>query len=43
MGIWSAEFFRLFVLVKHYIQPGETKSSGLHFYTLYMHCSVFCL
>jgi len=26
-----------FVLVKHYIQPGENKESGLHFYTLYMH------
>ncbi|MBM1021652.1 MULTISPECIES: hypothetical protein [unclassified Enterobacter] len=26
-----------FVLVKHYVQPGEKKESGLHFYTLYMH------
>lgn len=26
-----------FVLVRHYIQQGETKESGLHFYTLYMH------
>ena len=26
-----------FVLVRHYIQPGEKKESGLHFYTLYMH------
>ncbi|HBR2134055.1 TPA: hypothetical protein L9M84_004950 [Klebsiella pneumoniae] len=30
-----------FVLVKHYIQPGETKSSGLHFYTLYMHLAPY--
>ncbi|MDU6411411.1 MAG: hypothetical protein E6560_10705 [Yersiniaceae bacterium] len=26
-----------FVLVRHYIQPGKTKESGLTFYTLYMH------
>lgn len=26
-----------FVLVRHYIQLGEKKESGLHFYTLYMH------
>lgn len=26
-----------FVLVRHYIQPGEQKESGLTFYTLYMH------
>ena len=25
------------VLVKHFIQLGEKESSGLHFYTLYMH------
>ncbi|WP_409033331.1 hypothetical protein [Klebsiella pneumoniae] len=30
-----------FVLVKHYIQPGETKSSVLHFYTLYMHLAPY--
>ncbi|EOF7238867.1 hypothetical protein [Enterobacter roggenkampii] len=30
-----------FVLVKHYIQPGETESSGLHFYTLYMHLAPY--
>ncbi|HHR6079224.1 TPA: glycoside hydrolase family protein [Providencia alcalifaciens] len=26
-----------FVLVRHEVQLGETQSSGLHFYTLYMH------
>lgn len=26
-----------FVLVRHYVQPGEKAESGLHFYTLYMH------
>ncbi|UPW30036.1 M23 family metallopeptidase [Enterobacter cloacae] len=30
-----------FVLVKHYIQPGEKETSGLHFYTLYMHLSPY--
>lgn len=30
-----------FVLVKHYIQPGDKGSSGLHFYTLYMHLAPY--
>ncbi|POU77184.1 hypothetical protein C3387_01340 [Leclercia sp. LSNIH6] len=30
-----------FVLVKHYIQPGEKESSGLHFYTFYMHLAPY--
>ncbi|HEY2452095.1 MAG TPA: hypothetical protein VGI71_05675 [Scandinavium sp.] len=30
-----------FVLVRHYIQPGEKKESGLHFYTLYMHLAPY--
>ncbi|EOG2147933.1 hypothetical protein ACK5KF_004549 [Salmonella enterica] len=30
-----------FVLVKHYIQPGEKESSGLHFYTLYKHLAPY--
>ncbi|CNL04709.1 lysozyme [Yersinia mollaretii] len=30
-----------FVLVKHYIQPGEKEASGLHFYTLYMHLAPY--
>ncbi|WP_105631522.1 glycoside hydrolase family protein, partial [Cronobacter dublinensis] len=30
-----------FVLVKHYVQPGETKASGLTFYTLYMNMAPF--
>ncbi|EMG9277043.1 TPA: glycoside hydrolase family 73 protein [Enterobacter cloacae] len=30
-----------FVLVKHYIQPGKEESSGLHFYTLYMHLAPY--
>lgn len=30
-----------FVLVKHYIQPGEKEKSGLHFYTLYMHLAPY--
>lgn len=30
-----------FVLVKHYIQPGEKKENGLHFYTLYMHLAPY--
>lgn len=38
MGIRSAEFFGL---VKHYIQLGEKKESGLHFYTLYMHLAPY--
>ncbi|HCR5421992.1 N-acetylglucosaminidase [Klebsiella pneumoniae] len=30
-----------FVLVKHFIQPGEKESSGLYFYTLYMHLAPY--
>ncbi|MEI9532895.1 glycoside hydrolase family 73 protein [Moellerella wisconsensis] len=30
-----------FVLVRHYIQPGEIQKSGLHFYTLYMHLAPY--
>ncbi|UXP22467.1 MULTISPECIES: hypothetical protein [unclassified Enterobacter] len=30
-----------FVLAKHFIQPGEKESSGLHFYTLYMHLAPY--
>lgn len=30
-----------FVLVRHYIQVGETQKSGLHFYTLYMHLAPY--
>ncbi|WP_234300101.1 glycoside hydrolase family 73 protein [Salmonella enterica] len=30
-----------FVLVKHSIQPGEKETSGLHFYTLYMHLAPY--
>ncbi|HGW4084733.1 TPA: hypothetical protein ACNIDP_002553 [Klebsiella michiganensis] len=30
-----------FVMVKHYIQPGEKETSGLHFYTLYMHLAPY--
>ncbi|NHV08878.1 glycoside hydrolase family 104 protein [Cronobacter turicensis] len=30
------------VLVRHYIQPGKTEKSGLHFYTLYMHLAPYC-
>lgn len=30
-----------FVLVRHYIQPGETEKSGLHFYTMYMHLAPY--
>ncbi|MGV7092820.1 hypothetical protein [Siccibacter turicensis] len=30
-----------FVLVKHYVQPGEKKENGLHFYTLYMHLAPY--
>ncbi|MGJ3448926.1 hypothetical protein [Enterobacter sp. PTB] len=30
-----------FLLVRHYIQPGETEKSGLQFYTLYMHLAPY--
>ncbi|MEX6375655.1 hypothetical protein AB6F43_03390, partial [Providencia vermicola] len=30
-----------FVLVRHYIQPGETQKSGLYIYTLYMHLAPY--
>lgn len=30
-----------FVLLRHYIQPGEKETSGLHFYTLYMHLAPY--
>lgn len=30
-----------FVLVRHYLQPGKTEKSGLHFYTLYMHLAPY--
>ncbi|MGK8935686.1 glycoside hydrolase family 19 protein [Pluralibacter gergoviae] len=30
-----------FVLVRHYVQPGETAASGLVFYTLYMNLAPF--
>lgn len=30
-----------FLLVRHYIQTGETEKSGLHFYTLYMHLAPY--
>ncbi len=30
-----------FVLVKYFIQPGEKESSGLYFYTLYMHLAPY--
>ena len=30
-----------FLLVRHYIQPGETEKSGLRFYTLYMHLAPY--
>ena len=30
-----------YVLVRHYIQPGEKKESGLQFYTLYMHLAPY--
>ena len=30
-----------FVLIKHFIQPGEKETSGLHFYTLYMHLAPY--
>ncbi|EKT60811.1 hypothetical protein OOA_12273, partial [Providencia burhodogranariea DSM 19968] len=41
---WKAGNLNLsgsFVLVRHYIQPGETQKSGLHFYTLYMHLAPY--
>ena len=41
---WRGEKLQLsssFVLVKHYIQPGETSKSGLTFYTLYMNLAPF--
>ncbi|MEW5291508.1 hypothetical protein ABW286_20405 [Erwinia papayae] len=30
-----------FVLVRHFIQPGEKKENGLQFYTLYMHLAPY--
>ncbi|MDF7681437.1 hypothetical protein PT300_12905 [Enterobacteriaceae bacterium ESL0689] len=30
-----------FVLIKHYLQPGESTASGLTFYTLYMHLAPY--
>ncbi|MDF2525873.1 MAG: hypothetical protein K0S17_958, partial [Enterobacter mori] len=41
---WRGENLHLstsFVLVKHYIQPGETEESGLTFFTLYMNLAPF--
>jgi len=35
------QFSTSFVLVKHYVQPGETQESGLTFYTLYMNLAPF--
>ncbi|WP_314138395.1 hypothetical protein [Buttiauxella noackiae] len=35
------QFSTSFVLVKHYIHPGENESSGLTFYTLYMNLAPF--
>lgn len=32
-----------FVLVKHYIQPGDTEESGLTFFTLYMNLALMLL
>ncbi|MBW5811657.1 hypothetical protein [Yersinia kristensenii] len=37
----SLHFSTSFVLVKHYVQPGETDDSGLTFYTLYMNLAPF--
>jgi hypothetical protein len=37
----SLSFSGSFVLVRHYIQLGETKKSGLKFYTLYMHLAPY--
>ncbi|CNI32243.1 Phage-related lysozyme (muraminidase) [Yersinia frederiksenii] len=37
----SLHFSTSFVLVKHYIQPGDTDNSGLTFYTLYMNLAPF--
>ncbi|EMO4452561.1 hypothetical protein R8O73_001587 [Klebsiella michiganensis] len=42
--VWESgplSFSGSFVLVKHFIQPGEKESSGLHFYTLYMHLAPY--
>ncbi|MFZ4833744.1 N-acetylglucosaminidase [Rouxiella sp. Mn2063] len=36
-GNGALSFSGSFLLVRHYIQPGKTAKSGLHFYTLYMH------
>jgi hypothetical protein len=41
---WRDEKLQLstsFVLVKHYVQPGENATSGLTFYTLYMNLAPF--
>lgn len=37
----SLHFSTSFVLVKHYVQPGDTDASGLTFYTLYMNLAPF--
>lgn len=37
----NLHFSTSFVLVKHYIQPGDTDNSGLTFYTLYMNLAPF--
>ncbi|MFL4558305.1 hypothetical protein ACH19I_17175 [Yersinia kristensenii] len=37
----NLHFSTSFVLVKHYVQPGETDDSGLTFYTLYMNLAPF--
>ncbi|MCE0828746.1 hypothetical protein LVQ78_22330 [Buttiauxella sp. A2-C2_NF] len=37
----KVNFSTSFVLVKHYIQPGENSDSGLTFYTLYMNLAPF--
>ncbi|EOD6327543.1 hypothetical protein ACRBF7_001302 [Providencia stuartii] len=36
-GGMTLQLLGSFVLVHHEVQLGETQSSGLHFYTLYMH------
>lgn len=38
----TLSFSGSFLLVRHYIQPGETEKSGLRFYTLYMHLAPYC-
>jgi hypothetical protein len=41
---WRGEKLLLstsFVLVKHYIQPGDTEESGLTFFTLYMNLAPY--